>query len=407
MSQQPDDLSGASSAEDGEGALPLIELETLLSQPPSWRKRFTQLGLLLAALVVVLAAYWGLSRASAPSVPVIALQPTSPPPTVNVVSNVNYGVLTINGQPQRAAPPLTFRVSSQPPYTITLNAPPFQPLTCSYPPPRTSAPYVFHSCDAGGVVSVNQQASNKLEMLFTLADLPAAQQQQINTLITHGVTMQQTLAVPAQSVIAAGLSQNGTATTRHNSGPLSASVSLIPSAYLPRKGLYCFNLTCIGAAGFSANGTASVHGWQVLTPVTQRWRFTTASGQVVSDVTFSSFPILLSLVLSYTAATGWRLGLALVSQPGLSAQLSQLFCDTGIQMLTQVQSKALGGAGWGVNVLHDRGAAGCALELTQGTADEGHFVWRFGALLAGDASAHQAFPTLPVASPAELAAVGG
>src|SRR5579871_4229364 len=112
MSQQLDDLSGASSAEYGEGALPLIVLETLLSQPPSWRKRFTQLGLLLAALVVVLAAYWALSRASAPSVPVIALQPTSPPPTVNVVSNVNYGVLTINGQPQRAAPPLTFRVSS-------------------------------------------------------------------------------------------------------------------------------------------------------------------------------------------------------------------------------------------------------------------------------------------------------
>jgi hypothetical protein len=39
--------------------------------------------------------------------------------------------------------------------------------------------------------------------------------------------------------------------------------------------------------------------------------------------------------------------------------------------------------------------------------DQGHFIWRFGVLLAADASAHSTLPALPVALPADLAAVGG
>ncbi len=399
---QPDDVSDVSPQEDAGETLPLIELETLLSQPPSWRKRFRQLGLLLAALAVVLAAYWGINRPAASSAPVVA-QPNAPPPTVRVVSNVNYGALTINGQPQRGGPPLTFRARSQPPYTITLDAPPFPPLTCQYPPVKTIAPYVFHPCNAGGVLTVDQQASNVLEMLFTLNDLPAAQQQQIGALIADDITAQQTLTAPAQSVIVAGLNQDGTPRTRLAAGTLSASVFLVAGAQLLRRGLFCASVLCVGSGGYSADAAASAQVWQVLTPIALRWRFTTASGQVVSDVTFPAFSTLLILDLTYQPATGWRLA----SPPNLSEQLSQLVCATGVQALTLAQTNALGGDGWVVSVLRDQGAAGCELELAQNAVDQGHFVWRFGALLAADAQAHRTLPALPVASAQELAAVGG
>ena len=337
----------------------------------------------------------------------IALQPTLPPPTVSVVSNVNYGVLTINGQPQRAAPPLTFNVPSQPPYILTLNAPPFQPLTCQYPPLTTIAPYLFNPCNAGGVLAVNQQAANTLEMLLTLADLPAEQQQQITTLISDDLTIQQTLTTPAQSAIVAGLNGDGTARATLAAEPLRASVFLVPSTQFAQRGVFCFSFTCIGSGGFSVAASTGGQVWQVLTPVALRWRFTTASGQVVSDVTFPSSSTPLNLSFSYQASTGWRLAAPLASGPNQSQQLAQLVCDTGSQMLTQAQRKARSGSGWAVTVLRAQGVAGCELELTQGAVDQGHFVWRFGALLAGDALAHSTLPTLPVASPAELAAVGG
>jgi hypothetical protein len=407
MSQQPEDLSGAPFDEDGEGALPLIELETLLSQPPSWRRRFTQLALLLAALLVILAAYWGLNRPATSSAPMIVFQPTQPPPTLHVVSNVDYGTLTINGQPQRAAPPLTFRLHSQPPYSITLDAPPFSPLTCQYPPLATIAPYVFHPCNAGQIFAVNQQASSTLEMLLTLADLPAAQQPRIDTLLASALTTQQTLAAPAQSVIAAGLNQDGTVRAQQVNETLSASVFLVPSTQLSRRGNFCLRFTCVGADVFFTGANASVPSWQVLTPIALRWRFTTPGGQVVSDVTFPASATPLTLALAYQPTTGWRLASPAASPSNLSAQLSQLVCDTGSQMLTRVQQHNLSGDGWTVTILHDQGVAGCELALMQGAADQGHFVWRFGALLAGDARAHATLPTLPLAAPAELAAVGG
>jgi hypothetical protein len=57
--------------------------------------------------------------------------------------------------------------------------------------------------------------------------------------------------------------------------------------------------------------------------------------------------------------------------------------------------------------LHDNGLEGCelALQTAQG-ANAGHFVWRFGVLLAADRPAHTLLPSLPLAPASELAAVG-
>jgi hypothetical protein len=406
MSQPPDDFSPASPEEDAGEALPLIELETLLARPPSWRKRFIQLGFLLAALVVILGAFWSVNRLQASSAALPRLQPDPPPPTISISSNVNYGTLTINGQIQREALPLTIQMHSQPPYIISLDAPPFKPLTCQLPPLTSIVPYAFNPCKTAQNITRDPQLLNSLVMLFSLGALSPEQRQQATDVISKQLTAQQMTIVPAQSAIVTDLKSDGTLTTRL-SGSLRASAFLVPTTQAPKRELSCFRLICIGPQGFSPDYTQSGQFWEVQTPVALRWRFTTDSGQVVSDVTFPSSPVLLKLFLSYDARTGWQIAPLPTSEMSLSAQLSQLVCITGIQMLNTQQARYLSGDGWTVNILHEQGIEGCELQLVQHNVDEGHFVWRFGALLAADAQAHSALPKLPVASPQALAAVAG
>ncbi|HEU5370102.1 MAG TPA: hypothetical protein VFU69_16645 [Ktedonobacterales bacterium] len=407
MSQPPDDFSPVSPEEDAGEALPLIELETLLARPPSWRKRFTQMGFLLAALVVVLVTFWGISRPQVSSDELPRIQPDPPPPTITISSNVNYGTLTINGQPQQGALPLTIQMHSQPPYTIRLDAPPFQPLTCQLPPLSTIVPYAFNPCKTAQNITQDPQALNSLEMLFSLAALPPEQRQQVTDLVSQKLTTQQMTSVPAQSAIITNLKGDGTFNTTSLTGLLHASAFLVPTTRPPQRGLSCFRLICIGQQGFSADYTLSGQFWEVQTPVALRWRFTTASGHVVSDVTFPASPVPLKLFLSYDARTGWQIAPLPASETSLTEQLSQLVCITGIQLLNMQQAHYLGGDGWTVNILHEQGIEGCELQLEQHNVDQGHFVWRFGALLAADAQAHSTLPKLPIAPPQALAAVAG
>jgi hypothetical protein len=407
MSQQPDEPATPAPEEESGEYLPLIELETLLERQPSRRKRLVQISLVLAALVVIFVTFRGSILPQTPSASIILVQPSESPLTVNLISNVNYGALTIDGQPRRGAPPLTMKMRGQPPYNITLNAPPFQPLTCAFPPPATRAPYIFNPCNAWQTYIPNQQAMTQLEMLFTLADLPAAQRQQIIGLFAGGFSIQSAIPVPAQSAIIASFNQDGTITSTRMSGPLEASVSLVPGTQSDQRGLFCFSYTCVGLSAFSSNPSASGQLWGVSTPVSLRWRFTTPSGQVVSDVTFPTSPMLLRVFLSYNKTTGWQIAPLSSSTLSLKNQMTQLICSTGIQMLGIERARFLSGQGWDMAPLHDQGVQGCELELTQNSSDEGHFLWRFGALLAADAKAHSILPMLPVASPDELAAVTG
>jgi hypothetical protein len=52
---------------------------------------------------------------------------------------------------------------------------------------------------------------------------------------------------------------------------------------------------------------------------------------------------------------------------------------------------------------------GCAFNVRAGSTTKfyGAYVWRWGVLMAAEPTAHALLPNLPVASPAEIAAVGG
>jgi hypothetical protein len=405
MDQHPDNSTDHPPDEEQESALPVVELETLLSRPPSWRKRLVQMGLALAALVVVLVTFRDALIPRPPPALPVHVQPTLPPPTLTILSNVTYGTITIDGQVVRGSPRV-IHMTRQPPYTVTLTAPPFRPLTCHFPDTSSLAPGAFDPCLDGGEFAVNQQPTRTIQMLFTLADLPPDQQQQIKALVPQMIAIQQTLDVPAHSTIVTSVNADGTANTRQMSEPLRASVSLVPEVQPQYYGVSCDGPVCVGFTSMSAPGD-SVNGnfWEISTSVALRWRFTTASGQVVSDVTFSPDPAMQQLFLSYAAATGWQP--QFTSPATLSQELTQQVCPTGTQVLLGEQLRYLSGEDWNETVLHDQGIAGCALELTMNNVDQGHFVWRFGALLAADANAHHLLPALPVASPADLAAVGG
>jgi hypothetical protein len=95
----------------------------------------------------------------------------------------------------------------------------------------------------------------------------------------------------------------------------------------------------------------------------------------------------------------------------IADQLPTTFCSEGSLLLDLHLGQP---ANSNPNILQDQGIVGCAMSLQQtdsnqpqNTADLGHFVWRFGVLLAADDRAHALAPDLPLASPEEIAAVGG
>jgi hypothetical protein len=112
-----------------------------------------------------------------------------------------------------------------------------------------------------------------------------------------------------------------------------------------------------------------------------------------------SFPTnAVGVILAYDPATGWQ-----VSHPtAILGSVQSSVCQAGIMMLWST----LGSANAPVP-LHDRGVEGCELGAKVNGVDGGRYVWRFGVVLAADAQAHSILPALPLASPAEIAAVGG
>ena len=412
MSQPPDEDSSPLAADaDDQIALPIVDLDTILTRRSSRGKRTIQLTVSVLTLVAIVFTFWIIVPKNSPGLPV-PLQPTPLPNALSIVSNVNFGGLTINGKEQPNPLPSTIRLHGKTPYTITLKAPPFRPLSCLFPPPKPATPsdgvigYInsFTPCVAGTGFTLLQQNVTNLEMLFTLNDLPRDQQQQITTLILQDVAAQQTITVPAQSSVVTGLTSDGLITTVRFPEQLQASAVLVPSWQNSQEGGSCQGFICTDSGGFILDGSMNGQFWEVTTPVELRLRITQAGGRVVSDV---AFPVasMLTLFLSYTASRGWQLGL--LSNGQLSQALTQVVCPTGAQICRNEAQHFTGQPYWVANTLHDHGLAGCLLSVQLNSQDQGHFVWRFGSLLAADAKAHRTLPMLAIASPADLAAVGG
>jgi hypothetical protein len=174
---------------------------------------------------------------------------------------------------------------------------------------------------------------------------------------------------------------------------------------------FCVDPGCIAAPG----PLGSPLEWVVGADETNRWQFHSSAGAEVATSPPWSAQLPVSLLLTYDTQRGWIVDQRKTQQLAgfdLAAAHTQSVCDGGVMgLLTAAHLSQQGVLAPAVAVLHDNRLEGCELELqtTQGVAATpvGHFVWRFGVLLAADGPAHAVLPALPLAPAGEVAAVGG
>ncbi len=400
--QQADDLSQ-------------IGLEPEGPRLPSRRKRVTQIGLVLAAVVVVALLFRDVIAPGSmlPGGPALTPQPTTLPPTTLITSNINFGTVSINGQQQRGTLPMFFEPRNTI-YRITIDALPFQAVSCtvifSIAGPREPGNNnqdcalgsgAFSTITANGVTDTPLYL---VEIDFSANDLPPDQQRQINALLAQSGTAQQTTTVPAGSYIATHVNADHTITSRRVTMSLRGTAFQTVSTDFGPYGFSCVGLICQASTSPDRLSTFTGKDWLVGVPVALRWRFTTSAGQVLGDV---SFPVASEqeTLLAYSSESGWSLAPQYASGPlNAGDTIGMLDCATGTMMAAQ-QVQIMGG---GLSVYSGQGIEGCQVSLLDSAGTQrGIFIWRFGVLLAADDAAHRLAPNLPIAPKAEINAVQG
>ncbi len=409
--QHPDDSARLPEEEATDERLPLTEVESVINRPPSQRKRLAQLGLAFMAGAVTLAVFWGVffPKAPTPPKPFTYAQLPDALPTLVITSNVGYGTVTINGVLQHGTLPLTVTMRTQPPYTIILNAPPFRPGYCQIGGTSRASlpPGVGGSCNEGGTLIGGGKGAQPVVIVsinFSPADLPPEQQSQVAALFPQAATFAKDVPIPAQSYIATSVTPAGVIGFQRTAEALQGTATFAPRPPFNQPAYACQNFICVDAVeGDFSPLPGKV--WKIYVPMALTWHFVRTSGEVVSDVTLP-FADLVTLFLAYDQVQGWHV-VSVNGPDSIDDQLAGLACVTGATMLQLQVTRLLTGEGWDVSMLVDRGAEGCALELLQNKNNMGRVLWRFGVLMAADALAHATLSSLPVAPPAEIAAVSG
>jgi hypothetical protein len=385
-------------------ATPDTDVEELLRRRVPVRVRVAQ----AMTLLVVMTVAAGLVIHSLP----VAATPTPGPlGPVLLLSNVSFGTVTLNGAPLAGSPPLvaTFRRGLN---SITLTAPPFRPRTCHVQWPGRQSD---GGCDLGQIWGPGQPQSVGgrpvspvliVEMPFGLEDLPRAAQSQALAATTDSLqSVPPRTSVLAGEYIATGQDTSGAVVSQRTDMPLQAEL-LAAATRLGYSGdVFCGDPGC--APGVPIGNTTGQPKWVATANVTIRWQFRSSSGVVASSAPWSAW-LPESLPLTYDAQQGWTVdqdGTEQLAGFGLPLALVQTACYGDIGVLSRAAQRQ------GDTVLtpvSQNPLEGCefGLQTAQG-ANAGHFVWRFGVLLAADGPAHALLPALPLAPASELAAVGG
>jgi hypothetical protein len=408
MSQPPEEPVLEPSEALSDEHLSVLDLDTIAWQSPSRRKHLLQLTLVVLIVVVALATTLWRETPSliGPSLaPIRSLRPVE----ATLLSNVNFGTLLVNGRALAGHPPLTATLSAQGRTVITLMAPPFRPQSCRFTdlePPVNDPVHcslTYESLAASPSARASLQASPwTVGIYLDSDDLPSGQQSQVRSLLSQWLgTPQQTTVAPGD-FYATSLSPDGCVmnTSQRATSRLGAQATLEVSQ-TPGCGL--IHLSNCDEQGFCANALAvaqslplASHSWGLFFMEALRWQFTDASGTTLASVSFPTNVV--GLILAYDPATGWQVSPGIV----IAGDVQGSVCQAGVVALQFTL-----GSGNPPVPLHDRGVEGCELGATFNGVDGGRYVWRFGVLLAADAQAHRILPALPLASPAEIAAVGG
>ncbi len=402
--EQPASANGTNE-EMQESDLPLIDLETEGQRPPSRRKRAGQISLALVAAVVVLVTFWQVAFPARP-----APKPL-PPPLLLITSNVNYGLLTINGQRQQVKLPFLFQAQNIA-YTITLEPAPLRARSCRFS--FTNGGLNAAPGDSCFIGQASYQLPNgtpapagrsfALEIDFTADDLPPGHADQIAALLSEQSVTAQTIAAPAGSYYATGITPDGVVSSQRAATDLQGTAIRAPDLDSAQRS--CGQRICSTSMDWSTLSQLSGQVWAISLPEALRWQFATLSGNIVSDVSYPTVDVS-QVFLTYTAATGWRVEPEAIT-PTLTPpdQVGNLNCVTGTTLAQQLIYHLYPQLIFSLETQHYQQVAGCEMvpRDSSGTA-HGKLIWRFGVLLAGDESAQAMLPDLPLAPPEEIAAL--
>lgn len=375
--------------------------DALRGQPASrWRIMPLAVTALAVLLVVALVTWQGLL----PGVRVVA-KPTPFPhalATTSLHSTVNYGTLTVNGQPYFERFFSGMRLFLFAPTThLTLNAPPFPTLTCTL-----TAPHITVTGNGCQATPAGPDGLVNVMLPLTLADLPpdqeaAALQAAQATLSQAATTLGTPLTVPPGGYYATkpGVYQRATRA-------MQATVMFTAN--------FAADCPQIGKAApcqqFDLRFTTSQHPslWGVDVAATFMWRFQAADGPTIAGPQVTTY---LPLLLAYSEPNGWTgASYAPDGTPGtLAHAVMANLCDA---VLADAETHLIPNEIAQDATFTKAGIAGCDSTLvivaTQQQAFSGgdaEIIIRFGVALAAYSYTQQVFPTLPVATAADIAAV--
>lgn len=412
----------SSDADVDSGELATVDLDDAMRPRPPGRGRAWRTAAVVALVALVAVGILHGFTSGAGGGGTISVAPTATPadPGLLVESNVNYGTLTLNGK--RISGTLPLVVKPHPgENTLTFSAPPFNPHTCRLHWPDIQD-IVTEGCDRGSSTGATIQGQTLGEIQFIQLDLsgddlpPDLQTAALGALTQalDGVRFKTT--VPAGDYIATGRNDQGRITSVRAATSMHAELSftLTPPG---QPGVHtCGGILCGTPGGeFSGGQSTQAHLWSLFVPITTHWQFDDDSG---SQVASADEPLESSnqLNLSYDSATGWQVtepNASPLSASPLDDVLRANLCASSNAALTaSIQTRQLT-----IGQYSDHGVEGCLIVAAPGgilitsgpgtppPPDDGQFVWRFGVLLAANATAHALAPDLPLAPPDEIKTV--
>jgi hypothetical protein len=379
------------------------------STPPP-RPPLRRLAARVAPLIILALIVGVLLRISASTPPAPPTATPAPVPLGPVIlrSNVSYGRITLNGRQLSGSPPLvaTFRAGAN---ALTLSAPPFLPQTCHITWPGAQVRSGECDTDRSGLTyTINGQLVRSVLVVsidVTRDSLPAYLQASALAAVTQGISaIRLPTTVPAGQYIATGRDRTGRITVQRADAPLRAEIQFQLSTTDPSAPGGICSRYC--GTWIDPETAPMLMGqlWVIEVEIASlQWRFTASSVETIASAVYP-VPSSINLALTYDGRGGWQVSqdaTQVVNGFSLSAGLAANICDAGSQELGPLVPQG----DYVVEVRADD-VEGCEIQLQapDGT-NQGSFVWRFGVLLVADARAHHLAPMLPVATPAEIAAV--
>jgi|GEM_PF-6500597 len=334
------------------------------------------------------------------------MAPTSSPatePIVQIIAPTNYGTIAVNGKPYPLQTHILIKIT-QGVNTIVVRAAPYPTYSCTlHFKVKSSDNCIVDTNETGFVTS--------LIIPLLPQQLPSEQQvavrSQISTTI-EAIRQQLTALIPTGAWYKTANNSFiiGLPVQQQASMPLRETVVLHDVAQ-PNTDR-CYLNVCVGYSTAFVNSSLQAITYDI--SFLYGWQITDSNGTIL--VNTQSNPISqveVPVTLTYSTDHGWQLAnqsLLTITLQNMQAQLATQECRFGQHLvLSQGIDNNSTTTGFNIESGPQSTFSQCTFSVVEynndGTfvANRGTFIYQFGALLAADAAAHIALPSLPTITP--------